>query len=60
MYSNESCFLSKIYFDCQLRNLLTVFFSSMSRDIVPAISILFSSRIYKAARFFTHSESESS
>ena len=42
-----------IYFDCQLRNLLTVLFS-MSRDIVLAISRLFSSRIYKAARFFTH------
>ena len=26
----------------------------MSRDIVLAISRLFSSRIYKAARFFTH------
>ena len=33
-------------------------FFSMSCDIVLAISRLFSSPIYKAARFFTHSERE--
>ena len=30
----------------------------MSRNIVLAISRLFSSRVYKAGRFFTHSERE--
>ena len=33
-----------------------VFFFFMSQDIVLAISRFFSSRIYKVARFFAHSE----
>ena len=53
MYSSESCFFSNIYFDGQLRNLLTVFFS-VSRDV-----LAFSRRSYIRQRdFFRFRERE--
>ena len=60
MYSSESCFFSKIsfcFFYCQLRNLLTGFFFSVSRD-VPAFSGRFVS-VYIRRRDFYDLERQS-
>ena len=58
MYSNASCFFSKIFHFFLLLP-ITYFINGVfpaSRDVL-AISRLFSSRLYKAAKFFIYSES---